>query len=322
MYRERKPPILPVNIVLNHGGLGDALAALPVVRYLHIEHGELHPITLWVPDYLEELAKVCFPQIKVYNFSKRHVMWKSGPTLQTRNLNPMPSLLRKHILHYAVDMLADGVMPKEYQSYLKPSLENISVDIDKFNVKWDKAILITPYYTSGVRKMNKECIDGVSQWCVDNDYVPVYIGKRKTIVHTEDNENAFKHNTIIAISDQFKNMGVNLTNRTSLLETLAIMQKSAAIVGVDNGLIHLAGMTDIPIVAAYTTCKAFLRAPLWEGAPRANMTLIEAPVSCQGCQSNWTLDFKQNFTKCFYRDVACVKSLNSNMFIEGLEKLL
>src|ERR1017187_7313378 len=77
MYRldDRSQPIRHCNFLFDDLGLGDAIAALPALLYVHqnFQHIVMH---VWVPNYLLEFARRSLPNDKkrliIRNFDDAH----------------------------------------------------------------------------------------------------------------------------------------------------------------------------------------------------------------------------------------------------------
>jgi ADP-heptose:LPS heptosyltransferase len=117
---------------------------------------------------------------------------------------------------------------------------------------------------------------------------------------------------------------MDLTNQTSLLEAGGLLAKAHLVLGVDNGLLHLAACSDVPILAGFTTVEPWLRTPVRQGVDAKDYWTLEPPeeLDCRFCQSSWNFMGDWRFTKCFYGDLACVKSLSAERWIERLEEIL
>jgi len=94
------------------------------------------------------------------------------------------------------------------------------------------------------------------------------------------------------------------------------------VVGIDGGLLHLAGTTAVPIVYGMTHVEPRCR-PIVRGGQRNWNVVHVTPrnLGCSGCQSNWTLMFRHDFRFCLYKDYACTSALHAEDFINGLTAL-
>src|SRR5207245_757155 len=113
-------------------------------------------------------------------------------------------------------------------------------------------------------------------------------------------------------------------NKTNLLESREIINKAKTIVGLDNGLLHIAGTTNIPIIGGFTTVEPKYRMPYRNNVLGYNYYPVVPPESlvCRFCQSNWTFTYEQDFKVCYYKDYLCIKQLSADLYIKELEKIL
>lgn len=317
MYRpDNIPPDNPINVAICGGGMGDAIAALPVCKHIFNNYTKNHTITFWMPAYLKDLTKLALPGADVQSLSDIDKKWQNRATVLTYQ-NAFPTYLRMHLTDYSSVKLIDGLLPNEEKNYLKPDLRQIT--LPDYGYDLSKGVLITPYFTSRTRQMTSKLIDDISDYVLAKGYIPVYIGKSRTVVSDLNSENVIKgkHN------DFDKTKGINLADRTSVLQCLKLISKSKAIIGIDNGLLHLAGMTNIPIIGGFTTVLPEARMPYRNNQLGWNYYPVTVKgLECLGCQSNWTFQTNLDFTKCYYGDYKCVQDLSIEHFKEALDKVL
>jgi hypothetical protein len=131
-----------------------------------------------------------------------------------------------------------------------------------------------------------------------------------------------------------KSLFVDLTNKTTLVEALGVIQRAKAVVGVDNGLLHLAHCTDVPIVYGLSSLLPEHRIPYRAPAPpRTAMEafhggvrehgateIIVADVPCSGCQSRG-FAINNDWRTCLFDDYACTLTLTSAKYLAKLKVL-
>jgi ADP-heptose:LPS heptosyltransferase len=115
-----------------------------------------------------------------------------------------------------------------------------------------------------------------------------------------------------------------IREKTTLIEAGNIIAGAQVICGLDNGLLHLAGCTDTPIVAAYTTVRPEHRLPYRHGSLGSGCYVVEPDedLACRFCQSNMDFEFTHDFRDCFYKDFKCTKQITADKFIRKLDELL
>ena len=234
-----------------------------------------------------------------------------GITTEWKNSH---TAMRTHPVDYAFHMLADHHVENEEKNYLKIT----PIDISKFNLP-EKFVLIPVGSTSPVKELSSRTINDIADFCIAMDYVPVFVGSTKNVPGSGD-----EHSAKIQEVDYSK--GINLVNKTNLLELGSIMTKAKCIVGLDGGLMHLAGCTDLTIICGFTFVSPHHIMPIRNNILGWNVYPIEQPKSlgCRYCQTNmiWTAELGHDFRDCYYDDFQCVKNMTSDKFIEVLDKVL
>lgn len=319
MYREPLKDIENVNIVFSDGGIGDCLARLPVIYYINKFHPQVK-IHLWIPDFFLDLARKSLSEdVIIRGFSEKE---HYNETFVTRSfISTQYNNLAVHLVDHAFHVIVGKDVEVEHKNYLKIRLNNVS--INKFNLP-KKYVVVTTGFTAVVREWLANIVNEVTKYIKDKNYKIVFLGKTET-----SNGNDY------TIKGEFKeeidfSIGMNLIDKTTLVESAKIIQNSVGIVGLDNGLLHLAGCTDIPIVGAYTTVEPKYRLPYRHDQLGWNCYPITPPQSlaCRFCQSNMTFAFNHDFRTCFYKErkedteIQCVKQITANSYIKELEKIL
>jgi ADP-heptose:LPS heptosyltransferase len=321
MYRDNhifNPNHIPYNFNFSGSGVGDVIARLPVVKYCLDNHPQIN-IHLWVGDYFVDVAKKALPKYKnltIRGISEGYKKYKDSFYARSPDHRESITNLAMHMTDHAFYTVGHCAVENEYKNYIKID----PIDISNFNLP-EKYIIVTTGYTSPVRHWLPESIDGVVNYIIEKGYTPVFLGKgeTKTSEDPQGNKKIIKGNFTADYSK-----GINLIDKTNLLEAHAIMQSSKCVVGLDNGLLHLAAMGNVPIVFGFTTVKPMHRLPYRYGQIGWKCYPVVPPQSlkCRFCQSNMIFGLNHNFTNCFYGndDISCTKLLKSELFIEELKK--
>jgi len=209
-----------------------------------------------------------------------------------------------------------GAKPVD-MNYLTVKTNGISVK--RFNLP-EKYVVMTTAYTAKVRQFLPKHINSVSQYIKSKGYEVVFLGKKETKTGA----------CLDTINGEFDadidfNIGIDLNDKTTLLESLLIIKGAKTIVGLDNGLLHLAGTTDIPIVGGFTTVNPEHRMPYRDGIMGKNyypVVLDNTELACSHCQSNFNFTFRFDFRKCYHDDFKCLEMLNADKYIAELDKIL
>jgi ADP-heptose:LPS heptosyltransferase len=294
--------------------LGDAIAWLPAIRYV----AENYPWVrghLIIPEYLVEIAT---------NVMRQYPHWRIHKnTIPDRLLDCVP--LREQMLYPNATMMSlvdlgfllfNGIIPDDEKDkeYLQLDLSDAEVGVVPGELSGSRYVVITPYAEALTRKMPGKVINEVSDYLLSIGRVPVYLGKTQM---------GKREISLPEGADLSK--GLDLTNRTSLLVAAKIMQQAEMVLGIDNGLLHLAGMTDATILYGYT-----IAGPKQRRIPRPHGITYELygdkeKVKCLFCQEKMRFHFSEkgghSFTTCMYQEntPACIRELNSESWISTID---
>jgi ADP-heptose:LPS heptosyltransferase len=317
MYRDSQYPVF-INVLFDNGGIGDLVAWLPALKFIYNAHTHVN-IKVWLPDFFYDLAKNALrgteKRLTIYKLSNQlHMINRSYQTYSFKMQNY--TNLGAHMTEHAFEIICHTKPDeKSHLNYL--NLDLSKVDITKFNLP-EKYVILTTGYTAPVREFLPEHVNKIAQYVLSKGYTPVFLGKQST-------NTGIKH----VIKGNFSNdidfsTGVNLIDKTSLFESVKICANSAGVVGLDNGILHLAGCTDVPIVGGFTTVNPAHRMPYRNGVLGWEYYPVVPPASlkCRFCQSNWQFTNNHEFTKCYYEDYKCLKELDAGLYVEQLQKIL
>jgi ADP-heptose:LPS heptosyltransferase len=311
---ERKPERVFLDVIFADGGLGDHICRLPAINYIQKNYPWVS-ITCHVPKYFVELGQNVLPKViwRAFQGTKIEVP-EHHKVVVARDAEANTTSLRRHLVDHAFNTIVDEDPHNEDKNYLAIN----EVDVSSFNLP-EKFVVVTTGYTSKTREWKAEVTNEVVEWIISQGYVPVFMGKHEAYTGLEKND-VLKGN----FSDQINfDRGLDLRDKTSLVEAASIMKKSSAVVGLDNGLLHLAGMTEVPIVAGFTTVHPAHRLPYRNGILGHNAIGITPPedLGCRFCQSKLNFVYEP-FTECFERNLRCIKEQTSTPYIEALEYFL
>lgn len=321
--KNHKHDIVHCNFLWDDGGAGDMIARCPAIKYIRDTqpHCVIH---LWVPDYIFDVAKHLLPNdIVIKPFSKGPTDYNQElPGRKTSSLSH--DTLKTHLVDHTFHVLANiQITDPKYKNYLK--INPSKINITKFDLP-KKYVVMTTGFTAPVREFYPKTVNELVLYIKSKGYEVVFLGNVKAEVGAFDKAIHGNFNNEIDYSQ-----GLNLVNKTSLLEAAKIIGESKAIIGVDNGLLHLAATTDVAIVGGFTTVKPEHRMPYRHNELGWNFFPVvpSESLACRFCQSNWDHVYNgHDFRTCYYKnkgmdkEIQCVKSLTSAMFIEHLEKIL
>jgi ADP-heptose:LPS heptosyltransferase len=329
----------------DYGGLGDQIARLPALRfaYLSMPHVKFH---YYIPDYFEgvfrsSMKDLIGPRLQYRLFGsndRKNFAADTHSSFTPENV----SSLRRHLTEYAFDIICDGQPPSaEFYnsaqldlSRFRPSValraslralyENEEYILRKpFKQRY---VVLTSKYTAPVRQPNPDGLNKLAKWCLDQGIQVVWVG-RDTMETGNDSVITSNSNEYLDYS-----VGINLINKTSLIETAWLIDNAECIVGFDNGALHLAGMTDTWIVGAFTSVDPKTRMPYRKGK-RGHKYVALTPhedLQCRFCQSRMTMNIvrkdgflkSHDFRKCFYEDYQCISQIGAELLIKGVDHVL
>lgn len=314
MYRDIDSlPKNHYNLTLHQGGLGDLIAQLPVIKYI-LENHSHNFYHLWIHEYAKDLCIALFSHHKNLTIRGLSEISKYKNELFARSpYAHRVGNLASHLTEHAFYTMLGRSVENEYKNYIQME----PIDANQFSLP-EKYIVVTTGYTSDTRQWLPESVNGVTDYIIEKGYTPVYLGKSYT--------QAYKDTGIKGTFVADYSKGINLIDKTNLFEAHAIMADATAVLGLDNGLIHLAGMSSVPIIAGFTTVDPLHRLPYRDGVLGKDcyvVTPTKEELACIHCQSNMSFAPESHtFTKCFYKDYKCLELMGKEKWIAQLEKIL
>jgi ADP-heptose:LPS heptosyltransferase len=202
---------------------------------------------------------------------------------------------RTNLTVYASMCMLDKIIPYEQMSLpLWPELSfydetdtHAYKDLEENvrGVDFSRAVILPVSFRSHSKKWNQTLLDEFVNYLLHNNRIPICVGG----VANKDNPLVAEkfHSKSVIVS---KN-AIDLVGKISIKQTLALMQRSAAIVGVTGGLIQLAGLTVKPIVTMITYTDAF-HSLFWRGGEFAKNVypLLPSEKSCAFCVNDYLVN--------------------------------
>lgn len=313
----------PAGFTYSAGGLGDYIAYTPALLWVAENCPWIHG-TVYAPDFFYELAAHWFRGVKNWKVTTYAELHKGdhrklmrAPDLVGRQqlVNGIgANLMRLGFIYYAgLDHVPEGITyPK-----LDLSREFLPKALEREERPW---IVLTPAATGRNRTVPGQYWDSIIEHIQKLGMLPVLLGKEE-----------LTPNYKAALGDVPLEGVLDLRNQTTPLEAAAVMQYSEAVLGLDNGLIHLAACTTANIVCGYNIVIPEQRRPIrpskglwWELIP------TEAELPCVSCQVNQLLLYTRNTSYCLYDEYPewrnkCIDILfedRGNRWITALDSIL
>lgn len=331
MLREEwTPPAVHLNVISAQGGLGDTLARLPAFRYMHDEFPHVSS-TLYIQDGWLELVKFLLPETgrRTYrSYSEaRHGMKKPMIVFEKDRLTTLNLHLTDHAFLILMDMLPPS---QEAKAYIKAPPVELHPNSDE--ALDTEMVIFTTDYTAPSRQWPAVHINTLAKKVIEAGLTPVLLGTTEPIPTGAEADDIIPRQTSGIDASRF----IDLRNKTTLIEALGIIQRAKAVVGADNGLLHLAHCTDTPVVMGFTSLKPEHRIPVrlkpWRNALEAGLIgsdlargaqltkTVEARVPCKGCQSRG-FAINHDWRTCLFDDYICTLTLTAERFWEKLKEL-
>jgi ADP-heptose:LPS heptosyltransferase len=310
---DRKQKEIFVYFVLNKSGLGDQISRLSVFNYIKKEYPWVNGRAV-VPDYFKPFMEHCLPDWKVITFAQaQQIKKKFGNEIAVTADKDHLTTMRMPLTWQAYAGLLDAIPmdPKNWNYVQCPKIE-----VSQFNLP-EKYVVIPVMHTAPVREFPANVIKDISFWCTNNGYTPVFVGREEAPAHSG---HVIRGYTKFDLRD----IGIDLVNKTSIVELASIMWRASAVVGLDNGLLHLAGTTDVPIVFGFTSVDPLHRVPWRHDVQGWNCEVVNPPESleCRYCQSRMNHVYDHDFKFCFFGHYLCINQMKSEDYINALQKAI
>lgn len=309
-------PVLKLNVVFQGAGIGDYICYMPAI--------------IWLAKNCPWLKTKLFVAREFMDFAK-NVMWDYQSTWQVCPLDLINQMVEVDSAMRAPGITMNGVkynqlangtgghlvdvgflyfcnlFPTPVGADFYPVINFAGMDHHLPEGLHPKSYVV---FTTGAVSSNRtvpgEYWNPIIDHVKKKGYDPVFIGKRQI---NKDLKVTFPDGCNYEA-------GIDLRDKTSLLDAAWLMKNSAATLGLDNGMIHLAGCTNATIIAAYNMVDPRERVPKRRDGEIKVLSLSKDELSCAGCQTNMKSMFPHTFNRCLYGDNKCI----SMLFGDGGEK--
>lgn len=333
MFRDNKPiyTAKQIHFVLNHGALGDMISSLPAIAYSHQVAAPAQLMTVWVMEHQVPLVSHLMGRLDnlrvmpIHQFSLtvpiegEDPKWLvAGNAVSNGGVKNQITRNRISMVDFAHMVLCDRLPRDDFERNYPHTAPLTSP-----NPLGMPYVVISVGATSDNKIIPEHVTEAIIHWCVGRGYKPVILGKSETLVKAVGEDIPltirYRYDTLPQAA---KALALDMRDKTNLLEARDWCGHAAAVVGVDGGLLHLAGTTNTKIVYGWTTVN-----PLDRAIVRYSLSNWEVEhvgprdLACVGCQGNWNLMHGHNFRNCMYKDNLCVDRLNGQDFTDALERL-
>jgi len=315
-------------VLLKYGGLGDMINRLPAILYLYEQTQHVRQY-VFCHDYLYELLDLVFKDkrhrihlmpMSAYEGWIERDWCKAMPYVDFKPTQLSSS--KPHLTEYGfLNLIHKLPENKELWNLPQPDLTN--TDVSSYDIPERYGILCTGY-TARVRAWPTNEVEEVARFMIQSEITPVYLGKKGN-----DLGNGAKNKASFTGHDL---PGVDLRDQTSIPEALKIISKAKFIAGVDNGLLHLAYMSDTPVVAGFTSISPNYRVPYRNGKQYHKTIVVEPDkeLECSGCETKQQYLVRHtqkgilphDYKVCPYNDYKCVTQMRASKFIDAIKQVI
>jgi ADP-heptose:LPS heptosyltransferase len=298
-----------IMLILHRGGLGDFIQAIPSLRWLY-EEASQNKYNLYVPIYLESFFKNLFPNQYVKNLKDAEKEIK--PDRSVVALGEYPNSMSCHTAKLYNIFFCNRFLSDEQNSL---PIYNPKSDLSKFNLPKRYAVIVG-MYTEPIRRLLPEEMAKVIRHLKEKGVEPVIVGKKKNYFTKGMDRKSTQYGS-------FTNC-INLIDKTNVEELLTIMHKAECVIGPDSGPLHLAGLTNTPIIGAFNIADPAHRMPYRKGKLGHDFYPVVpyASLDCRFCQSECKMELGTEFNKCKLNTEECLPQLSGEKFIRALKEIL
>lgn len=283
----------PINFTFTQGGMGDYICWTPALQWL-VKNAPWIDGRIFAPDFFIGFAQHLFrntPRWKVFHMNDWGKLAEPGSLMRSPNdqhpqfINAVGASLIDIGFAYFANLSpapADTTYPELDidQSFLPKALRG----------KEKTYAVFTPGGTTLARTLRARHINPLIDHAKAMGFTPVFLGKH----HLADVHNSY-YDEDIKFSE-----GLDLREKTTILEAAAVMKYAAYSTGLDNGLLHLACCTDAPVVFGYNIAAPSQRRPIRRFGKMEEIVLSKDELACIHCQTNVKLLCYHNFKNCLY----------------------
>lgn len=307
--------------LFNAGGMGDYICYMPsllwVAKHCPWIHGTLYVSTFFI-EFAEKILSP-YPNWAVADGAKiniDHMTAFVGPELVVQGQN-----ISRQLLNATGANLVDlGFAYYTNQQCappgtLYPKLPDTRPEKVYFEVRpfLGKYVVFTPGAVTESRRTTGKHVNPLIEFVISKGLTPVFLGKA-----------GFADTVRTNFAEDIRyDLGIDLREKTTLLQAAAIMEHAVCVLGLDNGLLHLASCTNANVIFGYNITKVQDREPKRLWGRLLNVSVPSAELPCIACQSNGKLMVNHSYHKCYYGDTKCVDMLFSGgRFERAIEEIL
>lgn len=284
------------NFGITQGGLGDYICYISVLRWIaenfpHID-GRIYAIE-WFHELAENVMKPFLDRWRIYPRESLTQDKLKRPTFVPHQF-PINRIGANAIDLAFIYYMSMTPAPKDCY-YAKLDL----TQIESLGEPASPYAVMTPAASNGPKTMTAKAFNGIKDYLLKRGITPMFLGKRDIDAKRK-----------VSVCDDYDfSGGVDLTEQTTLLQAAALISKAKLVIGLDNGLLHLAAMTDVPIIYGYTLSSVEHTKPRRKSGIIHDIFPDPNVLTCTFCQSKMRMMGKIEFARCAYDDNLCTEIL-------------
>jgi hypothetical protein len=313
------------HFLMPHAALGDLITSLPAVTYARHVVPLTVGFTVWAPEHQLELVDLLIGRPGI-QFKPLHKFDTKTTTRAEAGPAVMNAGLQNTITRNKMDMVTFGFVtqldttPPQLGDMNYPHMAELGQPV----IDSGPYVVISSGATSDNKIFHPRVMAQVVIGLKSCGYNVVILGKSTTHVKAAAGTIALQvRDTFERMPQNIQDQCIDLRDKTTLIEARDIIGHAEAIIGVDGGMLHLAGTTGTPIVYGITSVDPAHRGIVRHGKMNWKVRHVTPKdLACAGCQSHWLLVFGRDFRECGYNDNKCVEELKATDMLDALEELL
>jgi ADP-heptose:LPS heptosyltransferase len=293
-----------ISVWITSLGLGDTICATPTIRKLKELYGNYKiDVYTYYPEiftYNKNIDAVYFfEEEKELNGDYRNLRLteyaKYFQTFSSTTVKPTVDHATTNIIDFCSIIALNQTLP-DYEKWLEipyTEIEKASLleKIREFSIDFEKAIIIHPSKTWPTRTWPQENWVKLSEILTENGYQVIAVGSGKPVIERrrklEGNFGIYK----------CPPKAINLIDRLTVLETIALLDLSKAVILMDSGLLHMAFATDISIIGMFTIVHPKFRTAWRKNGFNHKFSPVKPKGECSYCTFNKALNIG-SYTIC------------------------
>jgi hypothetical protein len=293
-----------LKLTVNRGGLGDAICALPVVSYmLQQNRGQIfiyeNNSSSRPPENSLILCSELRDRVIIRPYNN---MPEDADAIIVKPISEDFSFRYYHLVENSFRSVYGDTVDIKYKNYVRYN----GIKSPNYDFINKEHVIINISYVANNRKIQDLLLEKIVNLIIREGLIPVFVGTGMWYA-----KNQIEFNNI------YRTAGLDLTNKTTLLDLLHMLSKARLLISADSGTVHLAGMTDIPIFCVYTTADPLLRLPIRNNilGYKCEYVVPKHPCFCNTGKFTFPILVKR-------LKYNCVDTINHEESLEKIKRLL